>query len=101
MCPKYLIDTSSENRQTDFLKIELNEAIKDTEIIFKEPEIQQEAITIGFLDHDIFVAAEAETDLQFTYKKQVFSMTPGTDKESSTTEENVTLLNVCENAICI
>ncbi|KAM5191550.1 interleukin-12 receptor subunit beta-1 [Mantella aurantiaca] len=116
LCPKYLIDTNSENRQTDSLMIETNVAIKNTKMIFKEPEIKQMAITSGILDNDIFVVAEDDTD-QFAYKKQAFAMTPSNGKEVLIVEirkpndddlvtevdlkENATLLSTCKDALCV
>ncbi|XP_077332469.1 interleukin-12 receptor subunit beta-1 [Lithobates pipiens] len=117
VCPKYLIDASSENQQTDFLKIETNVALNDSKMILKDPEIKQVVVTREIYDNDVFLVAEAETDLQFAYKKQVVAMTPGTGKEALiqeirklededlTTEadlkENVAFLGVCEDAISV
>ncbi|XP_072261229.1 interleukin-12 receptor subunit beta-1 isoform X2 [Pyxicephalus adspersus] len=117
LCPKYLSDASSENGHTGSLKIETDVPVTNTDMIFKEPDTREVAITSEIFDNDLFVVAETEMDLQFAYKKQVVAVTPGNGKEvliqeirnlkdedletETDLKENVALLGISENAICI
>ncbi|XP_075060805.1 interleukin-12 receptor subunit beta-1 isoform X2 [Mixophyes fleayi] len=84
--PKYLMDTSCEDKHVDPLMIEPIGETEAIKVTVRETEVTDLVITKHLSDNDLVVMteaeAEAETDSQVEYRKQVVPMTPGSERES-------------------